>query len=34
MANLRSALGEALQIRRELTLVGAATHYEEQPVMV
>jgi len=32
--NLRSALKEALQIRRELTLATASQQYEEQTVLV
>jgi predicted RNase H-like HicB family nuclease len=34
MDNLRSALKEALQIRRELALVAASEQYEEQTVLV
>jgi predicted RNase H-like HicB family nuclease len=34
MDNLRSALKEALQIRRELTLATAPKQYEEKTVLV
>ncbi|MCI0542097.1 MAG: type II toxin-antitoxin system HicB family antitoxin [Verrucomicrobiales bacterium] len=34
MDNLRSALKEALQIRRELTLAKTSKQYEEQTVLV
>ena len=34
MGNLRSALKEALQIRRELTLATASKQYEDQTVLV
>jgi predicted RNase H-like HicB family nuclease len=34
MASLRSALTEALEIRRELTLSAVPKDYEEQPVLV
>jgi len=32
--NLRSALSEALEIRRELTLAAVSKDYEEQTVLV
>ena len=34
LVNLRSALSEALQIRRELTLAAVAKDYEEEAVLV
>lgn len=34
MGNLRSALTEALEIRRELTLADTSRNYEEQAVLV
>lgn len=34
MGNLRSALTEALEIRRELTMAGVPKDYQEQTVLV